>query len=347
MFSTSFVRNALTLLSILISSTTFAYPIDWNSLDQYLGMRSREEIVGDLRILLQQGDDEVQRQFEHHLLLKDDHLEVVSEPGKVEYRFEFQNLKPRITKQRGDQVLSGYTIALDGNNLSVIRPDYFPLTQEISSLLAKKLEEGDAKVLLTQRRENMSSAEYASIVDEIVAAHPDIALAIRFKSGGIQQPNNTFVSFCPGCFMKGELDAEQFRFRFVHALVSGKIWESAKLATHIASKVRGMRCEMQLLDNVNTFGVNACGIPMTPALAETCASLGLFDASEPPATLPGVLGRNLFFNAVPAQVNVWLNPGDELMQKGAEEIAEAYFQGILSYVQQETDRGIALSTPAI
>ena len=339
MRSKSIVRNFLTLLTFLISPTAFTYPIDWNSLDRYLGMRSRDEIITDLRILLQQENEEVRRHFENHIKIKDDRIDVISDiaTGTVEYSFAFQAMKPRVAKLQGKKTLSGYNIAVDGNNLSSLRSDYFPLTQEISSLLAGKLRAEGANVLLTRSRASMGPSEYAPIVDEVFAASPDIALAVRFKSGGTQQPNNTFVSFCPGCFMKGELATERFRFRFMHALVSGKVWESSKLAAHIAAKVRDMRCGIQLLEDVNTFGEASCGIPMNREMAETCASIGLLNAGVPRTTVPGVLGRNLFFNSIPSQVNVWLNPGDDLMSKSAEEIAEAYFQGVVSYVQRETE----------
>ena len=324
-------KALLVFISLLFSTSAFSYPINWKSLDQYVGTRSKAEILSDLRILLQRESAEVTAHFNQHIQFERNSIQVISETGAVEYEFPFEDKKDSTPRVRGAKPLDGYKIAIDGNNMGHVDPSYFDQTQKISSLLAQKLEKEGATVLITQPRIPMTVGEYAKIVDEIFAFEPDMALAIRFKSGGLEQPDDTFVSFCPGCFTKGELAAERFRYRFMHALVSGKLWESAKLAAHIAAKVQGLKSNVKLLTNERTFGQNACGIPLDAPIAETVETLGL--KAEGSAFVPGVLGRNLFFNAVPALVNVWINPGHDFTSQDPETIAETYFQGILSYLK--------------
>jgi len=335
--------------SLFLSSQAFSYQINWHTLDQFIGKRSLEQIEADLKILLDQAVPEVKTQFDGFFVINrvDRTITVQSGPGKAEYTFPIMDQFTEV-EENARRPLAGYTIAIDGNNLIIHNQVYYPRAQAISGLLAEKLRTEGATVHVTQARSGMvDGAQYASIVDEVYnkgvvgneVSLPDIALAIRFKSGGLQQPDNTFVSFCPGCFMKGELNAERFRYRIMHALVSGKVESSARLAAHIAAKVEGMNCGMDLLRNERTFedpkthALPTCGIPVA-TIPNTCDQLGLqgYASGDGVACVPGVLGRNLFFNSVPALANVWINPGDGFLEQSDEAIAEAYFQGVKNYV---------------
>jgi hypothetical protein len=356
MYSSNVIKKLIfCILAGILSYPLSGFAVDWDKLNGYIGQRTLEQLRDDFAVL-QQKDAAAAEHIAGHIVFTETEIRVVGDAGTTEYIFPIQPVQVKAKREsREGELLVGVSIALDGNNLSHVDSGYPAKTQAITRELAVRLEAAGARVrMIPFFGAAMSRAHYPQIVAEINGFNPDITVAIRFKSGG-EQPHGTFLSFCPGCFMTGEVATVDQRFRFMHALVTGKVEESKKLAMHFAAQIRTLG-HGQLHDprKHGVFGGNACEVPVGLQL-EKCRELGVLDDSAlagPAAAVLGVLARNLFINGVtPTAADhgsmmrdvlspavVWVNPGHSFfVEVSVPVLAEHYFQAILSYVTGDRD----------
>jgi hypothetical protein len=206
-----------------------------------------------------------------------------------------------------------------------------------STMQALLLEAGAADVLIT------STAALATINAESNTFNPDLAIAIQFDVP--YGEGDSVLTFCPGCFTKGELDggsaadgyAVRFRHRFAHALVSGKLYDSAKLSMYLSESFqRNIGGTLRKWKDTDFEGTT-CAMKTCPELASPCSVLsGMVDGDA----ISGIEGRNLYFNGVFAPAVAYTFPQIGCVSgKSPEAIAAAYVEGIKNFVKNE----IALS----
>ncbi len=178
-------------------------------------------------------------------------------------------------------------------------------------------------------------ADLEARADKINAFHPNFTIVLHFnadvKNRGWKRPSNRNYSmmFVPGGYLYNEMNSPQARFEFLRALISDNIEES----THLSS------CVMQAMETL-------LGVPPVPE-EEDLYYLERYSLKID----NGIYARNLRLCRI---LNTPICYGEALIQDNEEEIralaqndlkngviaprirqvAQAYFRGILRYVQQ-------------
>ncbi len=343
----------------------------WETLDTFQYTLTRSDIEASLQILNQdqvlipnQNDAIRQNQakdyIDQYIQVSDDSVKVTRVPGhfeleNLEYTFPLllpgQAIAPESTCFHGSELLTRYKIVIDGNNRTP-NPEGAAVaekTRRVAIAVAQTLREAGANnVVVTPVCNETECGSFIafrkSVLEKIKAEEPQVLIAIRSQSGGAGQ-QNTFSIFCPGCFMRewNELGTELERYRFMYALVSGKLWHSIQLAAHIAASVRDSGLEnlhspMQdgLFRDAHAHNC-ACGIAkgLNRLVDQTADTLMLVE--EPSQTFTGVLTRNFYINGLNTFMNLWINSGNSFVRDdiSVEQIAHIYCRGILSYLQEQ------------
>ena len=226
--------------------------------------------------------------------------------------------------------------------------DYEKLVIQISNRLVGLLREAGATVDVPRLAQDggMSLQERA---DHMNAFKPDAVVTLAFNIKDLTDREIPFVnfphemvSFVPGCFLADQLHTDQdqeqygerFRYRFVHALVSGKFYESAKLGYFLSQAIHRKLSLPLMTVEKEAFSGSTCPIP---SHGELTAITGIAENE----TIPGIGGRNLFVNGVFAQAVAYVFPyieaaftrtSGQSLEQWADEYAEAYFEGIRDYL---------------
>ncbi len=216
----------------------------------------------------------------------------------MDYEFFFGSQTPKkSTYTWNGKDLEGLRVALNARDFS----------EAVLTELEKLLKDHGAIVFVSEAKDKKT------VLDEINSFYPHLTLAI-------QALGSQFVAFVPGCFMNGELNEERFRFRLIHALVSGKLIESIALGQDLTTSFAKEFGREPKHMAAKEFGGLACGIP----------AYYVANSEMPTAYLPNMASRNLFINGVFTEAVIFALTG----LGGTQRTALAYFKGIEAYAQK-------------
>ena len=362
-------------LGLVFFLSLSGHAFEWKDLNVYQKTRTKAYVHQMLKSLLRHDSKgETAIYALKYIRITPRSLSVYAQPIKEvpnqtpEYEMEFSDSDEKSTEQvkTTPKLIQNLRISVDSSHQrwktleyqgsdeasSKQEIDYEKLVIQISDQLVSLLKGAGANVDVPRLSQEgpMSLQERAAHMNQF---SPDIAVTLAFNVHTLTDReiqdvdfSHEMVSFVPGCFMLNELHSDspddqygaRFRYRFVHALFSGKFYESAKLGYFMSKSVSETMSVPLMTVAQDAFSETTCPVPSTGELIQ---ATGISEGE----TIPGIGARNLFINGVFSPANVYVfpyiesvftRPEGQSLEDWTKKMAQAYFDGIQAYVNSES-----------
>ena len=326
---------------------TFSWAKEWSDLERFQRLRSKTYVEAALEVLIKQDQDAL-ADMNEHLVIEDQSFKIFNSKAdsvagvapEFEYFFDKTGRDDANAFSR-QKTLKDVRIVLDPNDgrwglrqafeahESGKAIGLIPFIRKMTASLEHLLN-AEGAITTVLRPEAETEYSYHDIAQAAQSNQPQIVISLSF---GLVEPARV-VTFVPGCFMAGELEPGENLQRLAYALVSGKLYESSKLAHYISHELAAVTGTTVLEAGANDFDGNAC-----PVSANTVGSL------DPSASaIHGIAARNLFIQSVHAPAVIYTyppmdplftDPSGDSLDLWAEKLGQAYFIAIKKYVEKD------------